>query len=168
MHLYTFVNKVDLENRGFHVVCELGSLLNLELLSVWEIWTITKDDSWCVRKGKEVIGEEWLHHLTSVWVLLPGDPKSTSSFDLNFNDLKLSFSLFGVLVGVFLAGTKVNLMLAFDVLLLFVPFDSLIQRLTRSHPVEDLSDPSFFTFLAQMHNLLSLEAKVFLDEFVKR
>ena len=59
-------------------------------------------------------------------------------------------------------------MLSFDELLLFVPFDSFIQRLARSHPVEDLSNPGLFTFLAQMHNLLSLEAKVFLDEFVKR
>ena len=168
MHLHTFVDEVDLENCWLHVVREFGSLLNLELLSVCEIWTLTEYDSWCVREGKEVIGEEWLHHLASVRVLLPRDPKSTSTFDLNFYNLKLSFSLVGVLVGVFLVCIKVYLMLAFDELLLFVPLDSFVQRLSRSHPVEDLSDPGFFTFLAQMHNLLSLETKVFLDEFVKR
>ena len=120
----------------------------------------------------EVVGKEGSHHVSSIGVPLnTGNAKPTCTFDLDLDDLKLIF-LSGLLLHA-LSYHTISLLLRPKILALLIPLDCLVEGLTWTHLVKDLSDAGRCLLISRVvrgsvHDILRLETVVLLEQLAKR
>ena len=103
--------------------------------------------------------------------MLARDAQATSPLDLNLHDLDLVLLLLclgSLLISCLSAGLLIDTSLGLDLLLLLVPFNGFVKGSAGPHSEEDLTDCCLLIILAQMDNLLCLEAVIFVNHLVER